>query len=220
MDSFFHLDTPHVEPCSRACPPNAKRTIHQSAISDSQHSAKRVHVKHSTHHAPSQGLLPEAEWAVMQLQVCTRSTLINANTSSPVLIRQPPGLNLCWTPVVAFVASHYSRSAVTLDNVLCKVLISQHFTLCHVDITIRFMASVLPAMMQSQLSRCKRLFCWTFFDFLRLWEIGGGECLWNCQRRLQLDRARILGRVVLRGESAGLEQSRNRCFRPKVHVFE
>ncbi len=69
MDSFFHLDTPHVEPCSRACPPNAKRTIHQSALSDSQHSAKRVHVKRSTHHAPSQGLLPEAEWAVMQLQV-------------------------------------------------------------------------------------------------------------------------------------------------------
>ena len=64
----------------------------------------------------------------MQPQVSVKSALSargskhKENAVSHCGHTQPPGSNLCWTPVVAYVASYYSRRAVSLDDVLRKVV--------------------------------------------------------------------------------------------------
>ena len=78
---------------------------------------------------------------------------------------QPPGLNLCWVPAVAYVASYYSGSAVTLDDVRRKVdepapsykklLVARDMSTAadHCNTRVRFMVQALLVMRLSQASR-------------------------------------------------------------------
>ena len=94
--------------------------------------AKRANNKDSTLHE----LLPEQPWAVMQPQASLLQLLTHAelrilplrnvdqmlrHSAYQLAHAQAPGFNLCWTPIVAYAASYYSKSAVTLDDVMDKV---------------------------------------------------------------------------------------------------
>ena len=123
---------------------------------------------------------------------------------------QPPGLNLCWVPAVAYVASYYSGSAVTLDDVRHKVdepapsykkpLVARDASTAadHCNDWVRFMVQALLVMRLSRPSRFRFAFTcvgqWMMFaDAGHV--LGCRRALQHHQRRLQLDCARICWRM-------------------------
>ena len=117
--------------CSGSRPAPIKRNgVAPPANTDAQPPGKRAKARFSAHAKEQslQGIVHEREWAVMQPQVSVKSALFargskhKENAISHCAHLQPPGSNLCWTPVVAYVASYYSRRAVSLDDVLRKVV--------------------------------------------------------------------------------------------------
>jgi hypothetical protein len=172
--------------CLGSRPAPIKRNGVAPPANTAQPPGKRAKARFSAHAKEQslQGIVHEREWAVMQPQVSVKSAL---SARGSHCAHQPPGSNLCWTPVVAYVASYYSRRAVSLDDVLRKVVswrcVAGGMARC-VIFNFRFTVTVLPETMPSLQCRCERYA--TDYYHAALISAGYGGALRYYQRRLQL----------------------------------